>query len=169
MYCNNCGANILNDSTFCPHCGTAIQQQYLTIEKTDTTAYENVLKSQSEKETKIDQVVGAIEIVIGICFFVYYIVIGNDILSSAIASLILAVLICAVTIHPIVNKYKKMNNLYKASAKYAKYQELLSSMNKDTAIQTVEIEFNNIKNEHSHGILYFLLCILTIIVIFSLC
>lgn len=169
MYCKNCGKSIADDVTFCPQCGTSVQNQIPSMAVMESSAYVNVLKSQSEQETKIDRIVSAIEIVVCIAVFLYYMGIGNDVISSAIASVLLCALVCSITVSPIVKKYKKTQNIYKAADKYAKYQELVSSMSSETAIQTVEIEYHKIVNEHSHGVLYFLLCVLTIIVIISLC
>ena len=92
---------------------------------------------------------------------------GEDFIVSIISAVVLAS-IASIIVSRIFKSIKKEDGCYRAKEKYDKYNILKQSMEASVAIHMVNLEFDK-SNQEKHGLLYYLVCIIAVILIFALC
>lgn len=144
-----------------------IEYENSKIHTDETSDYELILLNRKENEEKIDYIIEVITVIGCIIGCSYYMRNGEEFLIALLSGGVLITAILFVCT-PVVNFIKKDRNCYEGIKKYERFFELKNKIkNIDVAIQTVELEFS--EKRKKHGILYYLLCILAVIMIFSLC
>lgn len=136
---------------------------------TSISLYEENLLRLCNKEKKIDKIIEVIAVIATLGFSFYYdgLDAGHGPIVCLLAGAFVVSILGNIFVMPFVNGYKKSENCYKCIEKYEKFLELKASTNEEVAIQTVEIEYSNIYNKKKHGLLYYLICVLLIIIIFA--
>lgn len=163
----NCDANLSKDSI-------ANESIKSDIENTETTsqgaenqasAYEQQLKIKAQKEKKVDNIEHVLAIILALFWMAKAGMTLEVDLLNAITTIVVGSLIEFLLI-PFVNRYKKVEGIYKAQDKYDRYQSLKGSCDEQVIIQSIEIE-SSIGNQ-SKGLLYFLLCVIVILLLFAM-
>ena len=146
-------------------------EEKVTEKQTDSTTeqlseYEKRLIENSSHEENIDK--WKIYIILGITLFLF--VKAGISIELSFELLIMTMIvgtIIEVLLIQFFNAYKKNWGCYKAKEKLEKYKSLKGTCDEQIIIQTIEMQFNN-NNESSKGLLYFLLCVLVIMLIFAM-
>lgn len=163
----NCDAKLSKDSI-------ANESIKSDIENTETTsqgaenqasAYEQQLKIKAQKEKKVDNIEHVLAIILALFWMAKAGMTLEVDLLNAITTIVVGSLIEFLLI-PFVNRYKKVEGIYKAQDKYDRYQSLKGSCDEQVIIQSIEIE-SSIGNQ-SKGLLYFLLCVIVILLLFAM-
>lgn len=127
--------------------------------------YEQQLKIKAQKEKKVDNIEHVVAIILALFWMAKAGMTLQVDLLNAITTIVVGSLIEFLLI-PFVNRYKKVEGIYKAQDKYDRYQSLKGSCDEQVIIQSIEIE-SSIGNQ-SKGLLYFLLCVIVILLLFAM-
>lgn len=127
--------------------------------------YEQQLKIKAAKEKKVDNIEHVLAIILALFWMAKAGMTLEVDLLNAITTIVVGSLIEFLLI-PFVNRYKKVEGIYKAQDKYDRYQSLKGSCDEQVIIQSIEIE-SSIGNQ-SKGLLYFLLCVIVILLLFAM-
>ena len=127
--------------------------------------YEQQLKIKAAKEKKVDNIEHVLAIIMALFWMAKAGMTLEVDLLNAVTTIVVGSLIEFLLI-PFVNRYKKVEGIYKAQDKYDRYQSLKGSCDEQVIIQSIEIE-SSIGNQ-SKGLLYFLLCVIVILLLFAM-
>lgn len=130
--------------------------------------YDKVLENYMIEEEKYNNYEYGVDVLIFIISTVYYMRNGEDFIVSIISALVLASIASFVIVSRVFKSIKKEDGCYRAKEKYDKYNILKQSMEASVAIHMVNLEFDK-SNQEKHGLLYYLVCIIAVILIFALC
>lgn len=186
MYCTKCGNEIDENTLFCPKCGTKVLNKEVNEDNdmgenksstNDKAAQESgdkqsgeeidkILEVKVSEETRYDEYEKKAIIIVAIVFSLLYIVSVGEIIISVISGIVVAEILDFLIISPVFNKIKKGNGCYKAKEKHTRCTILKQTMEPSIALNMVEIEFSKYKEKRN--VLYYLLCILVIVLIFAL-
>lgn len=190
MFCTKCGEQIKDNSNFCPFCGNKVgnTDKFQKPEKESTilshdnakdesnknrsfgsyateSIYEQQLKLKADKEEKVDNIEGFIAIILAIISMVKSgITLQFDILTACTCIVVGAIV--EIVLIPLAKIYKKNAGIYKAKDKLDKYRSMKGTCDEQVLIQTIEIG-SVMEERQGKGLLYFLVCVLIIIIIFS--
>lgn len=130
--------------------------------------YDKLLKNYISKEEEFTSYEYGIDLLIFIISIIYYMRNGEDFIVSVISALILTSIASFVIVSRIFKSIQKEEGCYRAKEKYDKFNLLKQSMGTNVAIHMVDLEFSN-SNQEKHGLLYYLVCVVAVILIFAIC
>lgn len=163
----NCDANLSKDSIVNESIKSDKENTETTSQgaENQASAYEQQLKIKADKESKVDNIEHIIALILALFWMAKAgMTLTVDILN-ALTTIVLGTLIEFLLV-PFVKAYKKSLGIYKAQEKLEKYQSMKGTCDEQVIIQTVEIQSST--ENQSKGLLYFLLCVILIILIFSM-
>lgn len=129
--------------------------------------YDELFKNSVSKEEEYTNYEYGVDVLIFIISTVYYMKNGEDFIVSIVSAVVLAS-IASIIVSRIFKSIKKEDGCYRAKEKYDKYNILKQSMEASIAIHMVNLEFDK-SNQEKHGLLYYLVCVIAVILIFALC
>lgn len=130
--------------------------------------YGKVLENYMIEEEKYNNYEYGVDFLIFIISMIYYMRNGEELIVSIISALLIASIASFVIVSRVFKSIKKEDGCYRAKEKYDKYNILKQSMEASVAIHMVNLEFDK-SNQEKHGLLYYLVCIIAVILIFALC